>query len=69
MAFDRAEYDKKYKKENYTETDLLLPKGNKILLKQRADELGISVNQLIIRALETQYHLGLVKEEPVNQPR
>lgn len=69
MAFDKNRYNNEYKKMNYTRTKIMFPKGKKALLKQRADELGISVNQLIIRALETQYHLGLVEEEPINQPR
>lgn len=57
------------RRDNYTTIGIELPKGGKTILKQKANDVGISVNQLIIRALETQYHLGLVEEEPINQPR
>lgn len=62
MAFDQNKYIEKYMKENYADISILLPKGKKPLLKQRADELGISVNQLIIRALEKTYLLDLSKD-------
>lgn len=62
MAFDKNMYNNEYKKMNYTRTKIMFPKGKKALLKQRADELGISVNQLIIRALEKTYLLDLSKD-------
>lgn len=62
MAFDKIKYDNEYIKDNYDGISIRVKKGKNKLLKQRADELGISVNQLIIRALEKTYLLDLSKD-------
>lgn len=62
MAFDKIRYDNEYIKDNYDGISIRVKKGKNKLLKQRADELGISVNQLIIRALEKTYLLDLSKD-------
>ena len=41
----------KYMKENYDEFKLRLPKGQKALIKERADANGESVNAYIARAI------------------
>lgn len=38
-----------------TKIHLLLPKGIKEILISKADDIGISTNQLIVRAIKTQY--------------
>lgn len=63
MAFDQNKYINQFKKENYEEYRVLVPKGKKAIIKSRADELGITMSQLTIRALEKTYLLDLTKEE------
>ncbi len=58
-----------YKRKKYAQVSLLVTKGGKEKISERAKELDISMTKLITRALETQYHLGLMEEEPINQPR
>lgn len=62
MAFDQVEYKNQYNRENYDIVRFTVPKGKRKLLKERAQELGISVSELVIRALEKQYLLDLSKD-------
>ncbi len=43
----RMLYTNSYIREHYDRVMLLLPKGTKLALKERADREGISVNRLI----------------------
>lgn len=61
MAFDENEYKARYQRENYDRVVILIPKGKKADIKERAEELGISVSELIVRALEKMYLLDLSK--------
>lgn len=61
MAFDENEYKARYQRENYDRIVILIPKGKKVDIKERAEELGISVSELIVRALEKMYLLDLSK--------
>lgn len=62
MAFDQVEYKNQYNKENYDIVRFTVPKGKREVLKGRAQELGISVSELVVRALEKQYLLDLSKD-------
>ena len=61
MAFDENEYKARYQRENYDRVVILIPKGKKADIKERAEKLGISVSELIVRALEKMYLLDLSK--------
>jgi hypothetical protein len=61
MAFDQNKYVADFKRENYDAVTFLIPKGKKAALKQRAQIDGISVSQLVVRALEEFYKLDLGK--------
>ena len=61
MAFDENEYKARYQRENYDRVVILIPKGKKADIKERAEDLGISVSELIVRALEKMYLLDLSK--------
>jgi hypothetical protein len=61
MAFDQNKYVADFKRENYDAVTFLIPKGEKAALKQRAQIDGISVSQLVVRALEEFYKLDLGK--------
>lgn len=61
MAFDANKYKNQYEKDNYDRILILVPKGKKADIKERAEKLGISVSELIVRALEKMYLLDLSK--------
>ena len=44
----------KYKKENYDEIKVRVPKGQKEVIKSHADSMGESVNAFIARAIDRQ---------------
>ena len=62
MAFDPIGYKNQFNKDNYDMIQFTVPKGKKKFIKERAKELGISVSELIVRALEKQYLLDLSKD-------
>lgn len=55
MSFDQKEYFRQYDKENYDRIIIRVYAGNKKNIQEKAAEIGISVQALIIRALEKQY--------------
>lgn len=68
MAFNQNQYVSEYVKANYDQVMVKVPKGKKAILKQLAqdnhitDDKGkISVNRMIIEALEEKYHIDLSK--------
>ena len=61
MAFDKSKYDNDFVRSNYDRISVNVPKGKKAEMKKVADEKGISINQLIINALEECYKLDLSK--------
>ena len=61
MAFDEAKYKNDFARSNYDRMSLNVPKGKRAELKKIADERGISINQLIIEALESHYDIDLSK--------
>ena len=60
-SMDFVQYNNQYKRENYDRVLVLLPKGRGIQLKMAAVVRGLSVSQLVTRALEAQYNLDLSK--------
>ena len=70
MAFDQSKYITQFMSENYDEVKFRVPKGKRVLLKQIAQERNIldikgkvSVNRMIIEALEQVYSIDLSKPE------
>lgn len=61
MAFDPQEYKYEFRRENYDQMSFLVPKGKRQVIRDYAATKGISVAQLIIRALEDCYKLDLGK--------
>ena len=56
MAYKKTdkliEYNNKFNKENYDRVSLMLPKGKKDIIKDKAKENGESVNAFINRAID-----------------
>ena len=63
MAFDKTAYDNEYTRTNYDRVILSVPKGRKADLKKEADMRGISVNRLIVEAVENYYKINLSKKD------
>ena len=51
-----------YNKNNYFVVTLRIPKEKEITLKELADSEDVSVNKLIIRAIEKTYNISLRKD-------
>jgi predicted HicB family RNase H-like nuclease len=51
-----------YNKNNYFVVTLRIPKEKEITLKELADAEDVSVNKLIIRAIEKTYNISLRKD-------
>ena len=50
--FDQIEYQNKYIKEKYDCINLTVPKGEKAIIKEKANDVGISVNEYIYQAIK-----------------
>ncbi|MCI5792874.1 MAG: DUF1778 domain-containing protein [Lachnospiraceae bacterium] len=50
--FDQIKYQNEYKKKNYDRMELLVPKGEKALIKEAAAALGQSVNEFVYSAVK-----------------
>ena len=61
MAFDQNKYITEFKRDNYDQMAFLVPKGKRKVIKDYAQKQGLSVSQLVVRALEEQYKLDLGK--------
>lgn len=58
--FDATTHYNQYKREHYDHLSLLIPKGSKQQLQELAkSKNGISVNKLIIEAIEQHYNIKL----------
>ena len=51
MAFDQIKYSNAYNKENYDKVQIMVPKGEKESWKALAKEQGISMSEMIRRAV------------------
>lgn len=63
MGFDWNSYTAAYKREHYERVAFEVPKGRRGALKKYAAERGISVNALIIAALEQYTDLDLSSKD------
>lgn len=63
MGFDQNKYVNQYNKDNYSSITFYISKARKRFIKERSDEIGISVKQLIFRALEQQYHVKFTDKD------
>lgn len=59
MAFDKSAYTDGYTKEHYDIVRAWLPKGKKDTVKAIAAERGLTVSQVIVRAIEETYNVDL----------
>lgn len=59
MAFDKSAYDNDFKKQHYDVIRALLPKGKGATVKAIAAERGLTVSQVVVRALEDTYKVDL----------
>lgn len=50
--FDQIKYQNEYKKKNYDRMELLVPKGEKAIIRERAAALGQSVNEFVYSAVK-----------------
>ena len=51
MAFDQIKYSNAYNKENYDKVQIMVPKGEKESWKALAKKQGISMSEMIRRAV------------------
>ena len=70
MAFDQSKYISGFLSENYDEVKFRVPKGKRVILRDIAKEKNIldtkgkvSLNRMIIEALEQTYHIDLSRLE------
>lgn len=47
MAFDKNEYDKQYKKDNFDFIGFYAPKGTKEQIVKKAQEKGLSISEYL----------------------
>ena len=59
MAFDQNAYINDYRREHYDEIRALIPKGKKATVKAIAAEKGLTVSQIVVKALEETYNVDL----------
>lgn len=50
--FDQVKYQNEYKKKNYDRLELLVPKGEKAIIKEKAAAAGQSVNEFVYSAVK-----------------
>lgn len=50
--FDQIKYQNEYKRKNYDQINLVLPKGEKAIIKEMAATAGQSVNEFIYSAIK-----------------
>ena len=51
MAFNKAEYDNKYQRDNYDRIAVSVPKGQRAIIQAHAKAKGQSVNAYILELL------------------
>lgn len=50
--FDQIKYQNEYKKKNYDRMELLVPKGEKAVIREKAAAAGQSVNEFVYKAVK-----------------
>lgn len=63
QPFDQSKYIQDYVKQKYDRIPLQVPRGGRDVLKRIADEHGISINKLVISAIEKIYCIKLTKDD------
>lgn len=56
-------YKAQFNKENYDSISIRVKKRDRELIKAKADEMNMSISQLIVTALEKNYLLDLSKDD------
>lgn len=51
MAFDRIKYNNDFNRQNYDKVTIQIPKGEKETWKRMAEKMGLSMTELIRRAI------------------
>lgn len=59
MAFDQTQYVNDYNREHYDTIKALVPKGKKDVVKAIAAARGLTVSQVVVKALEETYNIDL----------
>lgn len=59
MVSDIQKYKNEYNKNNYATITLRIPKEKRAVLQKLSEKKDMSINQLIITALEKQYKVNL----------
>ncbi len=66
MGFDSTKYKNKFQIQNYDRLNIILRKGAKAEIKVFAESRNLSVNALVIQAIEKTYGLNLTdKKKPI----
>lgn len=63
MSFDQSKYIQEFVKESYDRIVVQVPKGKRVLVKEAASKLGLSMNQAVVEAIEQTYGLDLSRPE------
>ena len=63
MAFNKTEYVTSYKRKNLERIPIEVPKGKRKILKETASKYSLSVNQLVLGAVEEKYGIDLTTKE------
>ncbi len=61
MGFDSNAYKTEFRKQNYDQVGILIPKGRKDDLKALAKQEGLSISQVVVEAIRSRYGLDLSK--------
>lgn len=61
--FDQTKYQNEYKKKTYDRMELLVPKGEKAIIKEKAAEAGQSVNEFVYSAVKEKIGASELTEE------
>ncbi len=61
MGFDSNAYKAEFRKQNYDQVGILIPKGRKDDLKALAKQEGLSISQVVVEAIRSRYGLDLSK--------
>lgn len=62
VAFDQTAYTNEFNRQSYDRISLMLPKGKRAMLKAYAEKNGISVNSLIVQAIEEYTGIPMTKD-------
>ena len=63
VSFDQSKYIQEFVKESYDRIVVQLPKGKRVLVKEVASKVGLSMNQAVVETIEQAYGLDLSKSE------